>query len=301
MILNIHHETCRMSQIYQQAYDMLAPGLKPTFDLWVAEARRIPGGEDIVLNISSEMHLSPSVLNDFLTSISTCFLMEGHNPGSAERAYVKACNNLLNTGNQMLCCLGPQAQTDSSIRVHRIILLEKLQLMISEAMKKTSSIRNEQQEDWDNFQELVDEGDLEGCLEILSKAIPCKPDRTNWVYFNEDQSDVDPLAGVSSELCLDMLGLPQEWNPRGKDQSDPKSSWRIHYRFKQITRHIPTIADTIPSKWNPYFQPSQDSRWGWTRPIGSPRGTSEMPEVVHRGWEPGIELGAISDIPEFLG
>jgi hypothetical protein len=194
MILNIHHETCRMSQIYQQAYDMLAPGLKPTFDLWVAEARRIPGGEDIVLNISSEMHLSPSVLNDFLTSISTCFLMEGHNPGSAERAYVKACNNLLNTGNQMLCCLGPQAQTDSSIRVHRIILLEKLQLMISEAMKKTSSIRNEQQEDWDNFQELVDEGDLEGCLEILSKAIPCKPDRTNWVYFNEDQSDVDPLA-----------------------------------------------------------------------------------------------------------
>ena len=60
------------------------------------------------------------------------------------------------------------------------------------------------------------------------------------------------------------------------------------------------MADTFFFTWNPYFQVTKDTRWGWTKPVTKPRGTQGVPEVVHRGWQQN-KPNVMTDQFEFLG
>ena len=300
-------------QNYRVAYDLMSRDSRVIFDDWVQAAcvESKEDGRDVVRNLRQESRLEPSILSRLLIYISSSFASNGaSNSGnglSARQAYEEACQRLRAERNHTIYCLGPEASVSNRTRVYRVLKLRSLKKMIAEAMGGTESGKNDLsdfRDQWDTFLQLLDDQDSELYCEILQKILPCRPDRIAWTYFNRAQNsvqrDIDPLFGKDCDHYLSQLGLPPDWYPRGRDRNDDQSSWRICYDLEGIAKHVPTIADTLHSGWNPYFQVSVDPRWGWTRPLGRPRGEQGLPEVVHRGWTHNEKAHLVSSPPIFL-
>ncbi len=292
---------------YQQAYNQLQ-GLQPIFDNWAQIARQVDGGEDVVLNIESEPYLNSDLFSAFLTLIATNYQSNCENSNSnaeaAKQAYDDSCKELARTRNLKLYCQGIISELNNQTLCHRVLQLEKLKTMVCNAMSEPPEKKDEC---WQQLLKLQQE-DQDGFLSIWQDIIPFRVNRIEWIYFNENQTNTDPLADQCEDNVIRQLGLNYE---PGKDRNDDLGAWRIHYQLDEnITTHIPTIADTFYNSpnprisfWNPYFQVTDDERWGWTRPINKPRGTRGVPEVVYliqEDSENEISISMINQI-EFLG
>lgn len=291
---------------YQQAYQQLLQELQPIFDNWAQIARTVDGGEDVVLNILSEPYLNSDLFSAFLTLIATEYQSTRENSNSnseaAKNAYDDSCKKLARTRNLELYCQGRTSELNNQTICHRVLKLEKLKTMVCMSMGEPVKKKDEC---WQQFLNLQEEEE-EDFLSIWQDVKPCKPNRIQWIYFNQHQTNIDPLANRGEHYVIRQLGLDYE---PGRDRNDDLGAWRIHYQLDQnITTYIPTIADTFynssnprVSFWNPYFRVTDDPQWGWTRPIGEPRETCGVPEVVYLIREDSEISIIMTNQIEFLG
>ncbi len=280
-----------MSLPYEQVYNNFTDDLKPAFDRWCEDAKRIEKGGNVINNIKSERQLGIGEFTEFLGCIARSyqdFLSTDPQNADPKSAYENVCKEYRFQGKK--------SQVSISTILHHVLNEKDLKEIIRDAMDY-----DDPEEAWDDFWN--EDISNEYRMEYLADAGFYPPKETVWAYFNEEDAEegtmVDPLVGKNANECCAKLGLPPEWNKYAYGEP----IWKLHYSpSRAIPRHIPTIAD---AEWNPYFQPEAESRenakWGWTRPLGTHRGTKGMPEAVHRAWKSGIEQGAFYRLPDRLG
>lgn len=278
------------SEFFKQVYSQLSPELQSAFDQWCNNALHVAGGEDIIRNIKAEQYLDHECFEIFISFLADSFLGQVEEEKDAKQAYIQTCQIIQEQyliGE--LFCRGRTSEVIQSAHLHRYYQKSKLKQIVSLAYGNTSSRRYKPNEAWKRFKPHFEAQDEEYQKILRGCTIPYS--RTTFAYHNPDpkQSKSDPLANQNVDACLNVLGLAEEWGyTRNKAQEEEESSWKIIYLSHTLNCHVPTIADTFYSSWNPYFQPTQDSEspiYGWTRPINFAWGTKGQPEVIHWGWE----------------
>jgi hypothetical protein len=270
--------------------------------LWLRSIRNNPGGRDIALNFVSDIQTEYTIYIELINQILFFFreLQTSVNVNqidASRNSYLSGCESVLKNLKRVYFS-GGIANISSQKSLFKLMHLKSLQIIIAKALGETGSDESDNQEAWNNFKQYLEQ-DEELARQILEYATPCKTG-VNWVYFSPHEHDRDPLANQSASYSLDQLGLPNEWYPRNKDDNDPESAWKVQYKLTDgIKRHIPALADTFP-RWNPYFQVTRDTNWGWTRPIGSIRGRHGMPEVIHSEIKLNTDSVEIVNFPMFL-
>lgn len=286
---------------YDQAYVKLPDDLKRDFEKWCEDVKfkSLEKWEDMIANIKTERQLEIGVFTEFLECIARYYkdaLSADPNNTDPRSIYERTCRE------HKFHFRGKESSVSQSTVLHSILNLRDLKETIYQTMNSGGDGPDDIELAWDRFRGLTEEEQRE----ILKEVGFYPLNGIFWVYFDamdaEQGTQVDPLAGMSADECCNILGIPNVWSKYDYGEH----MWRIHYSPSPAAlRYIPTIADASAKGWNPYFQPEQeapkDAKWGWTNPLGTPRGTLGMPEVIHKGWRSGSEVSAFRAVPEEVG
>lgn len=259
-----------------------APALEETsregLDEWLASIGKVRNGGDILKNVQEELQLSDSDYVSFLDAIGSTFAAENlRDPDCPEQAL---CESSLIAASRKHRLNGPPSKVGSEQLLHHVLRESNLKRLI---FKVLDGLVDDELEAWDMFWDDIDDDDSR--LELLD-ALACPPGRLLWASFSQDGSDSDPTDKLKAEEVCVRLGLSAGWY--GYDF--PSNMWKIHYKLtSDEVRYIPTVADSSLGGLNPFFKPCpyprghQDAKWGWTRPLGSPRSELGEPECIHEG------------------
>ena len=267
---------------FDETYDNLPSITKAALDELWQRLKRVTRGEDVVLNVQSDRQLEPLTFASFLNDVAeSCEQVLASHPADHDPRIP-----LLDTCQKALYHFkGVQARVSNDTVLHHVVNERDIRKIVENAMgSATISDELGTDEGWDFFwdERLTDEDRLS-----YLRQIELFDDHKYmvWAYFNimnaETGTDIDPLQHKNARECCYVLGLPREWYPVAANL------WKIHYTLNiDIRRFVPTNVDANAKGWNSYFQPCSENResakWGWTRPLGAPRGTKGLPEVIHK-------------------
>jgi len=261
--------------------------LEKPFEAWVSAARAETGGDDVVENLFEEQILEDANLTTILSEIAQAW-SGGASPQAAHSIVADARFRFAGT---------PSAVSAATV-LHTTLNLKDAKVFVADAIGDPDPDRAWAAL-WHPSLRPDERLALLQSARIFDPATSTKSKAMMWVYFDESIAIAggasNPLATVSAHERCNSLGVPDSWyNYR---RGEPLVG--LSYFLKSNTALVPTVADALA--WNPYFQPSHLprglARWGYTRPLGMPRGAQGVPEAVHA-------TGALiqcAEVPNVLG
>lgn len=283
-----------VAQAFEKAFLALPSDMQSHVRWWCDTAVCIKGGDDVVRNTKEDMQVPHDVFISFLKLLVSNIERSAVRRSALDQRCVKKCYD-------EACIVrsfhfkGNRSRLDDNVIFHVILRKVDLDEMIKDAMGAVSVV-DDDLDAWESFWDMrISDDDR---LEILSEFL-LFDDRKYivWAYLDQNNPDlVDPLEGTIATECCRMLGLPEEWYPKG--------TWfyKLHYVFEEDTKkQVPTFLDAGAKGWNPYFRPTDEplstARWGWTRPLGTSREDRGVPEVIH----PARITATCPKLPDDLG
>jgi len=278
--------------IFESSFSKLSGVNQELTSSWFFECAKMPEYNDIIENIRLQDILSDKTFFNFwnviLDKISSRLSLSKSITLAGKISYEEAC--------KLFLFKGKTSSVHPKTTLYSIINEIDLKEIICTAMGYTDIDLA-----WDNFwDDVLDDEDR---IAILANAGFSDWKFIIWVYFNpylgEEGTNIDPLESKDVNHICTTLGLPDEWNKYKIGQN----IWKLKMIAPEsINRYVPSIAD---AGWNQYFQivgsPKDKIKWGWTRPLKSPRGTRGMPEIIMKCWQPSKIKSVFNNLPDSLG